>query len=512
MKKLICVSLLVFSNVLLSQIRDLASLSTGSYVSFSSLFNKEEEFFGYLALYNKGKETETTNKFEYVYLDKNLNAVANNEFSVENSVISFSAYINTKGEIELGPRINQYFTSKKKMNNTIIPKDKVIDIKTNKIFQKEEICYENKQFVDCGGSKTIGEYGKESKKERKENGFNYESDVTILNDGTYLVYEYKYEKGNDFDNAFIKFDEAKNEVWRYEFNKDMKKKEKQFINVLYFDNVFLYLIEYTDFRKENSYKLIKIDLKTGNRVIDEEIKDYSKKSVQSLRRMVESGYYITNKKEFEDKLIMIGKIISEKDNICSGYFRMVIEKTTNKITYTNMPFLAAKPFLENIKANGTVENGYGLNIRDLYILKDGSVGFLFEKYKIGYNLMLGNIAKATDLVYFSTDKDLKIKEVKVFSKDKSLGYNSDYLFSQYINNDEDVAFFYRDFQKDEDGERNWNLYINTIKAGVYSQEKIPISSKENSIVPYVAKEGYILLREYNKKSKYNGIRLERLNY
>ncbi|HRG18000.1 MAG TPA: hypothetical protein PLP39_02835 [Flavobacterium lutivivi] len=512
MKKLICVLLLVFSNVLSSQIRDLASLSTGSYVSFSPLFNKQEQLFGYLALFNKGKETETTNKFEYVYLDKNLNEVANNEFSAESSVVSYSSYINTKGEIELSPRINQYFTSMKKMNNTIIPKDKVIDIKANKISQKEEICYENKQFIDCGGSKTIGEYGKEAKKERKENGFNYESDVTILNDGTYLVYEYKYEKGNDFDNAFIKFDENKKEVWRYEFNKDMKKREKQFINVLYFDNTFLYLIEYTDLKKENSYKLLKIDLKTGNRVIDEEIKNYSKSSVQSLRRMVESGYYITNKKEFEDKLILIGKINNDKDDVCTGYFRMIIEKATNKITYTDMPFLSAKPFLENIKANGSVENGYGLNIRDLYILKDGSVGFLFEKYKIGYNLMLGNVAKATDLVYFSTDKDLKIKEVKVFSKDKSLGYNSDYLFSQYINNDQDVAFFYRDYQKDEDGEKNWNLYINTIKTGVYSQEKIPISSKENSIVPYVAKEGYILLREYNKKSKYNGIRLERLNY
>ena len=126
--------------------------------------------------------------------------------------------------------------------------------------------------------------------------------------------------------------------------------------------------------------------------------------------------------------------------------------------------------------------------------------------------MLGNVAKATDLVYFSTDKNFKIKEVKLFSKDKSVGYNSDYLFSQYINDGNDVAFFYRDYQKDEDGEKNWNLYINTIKKGVYSQEKIPISSKENSIVPYVAKEGYILLREYNKNSKYNGVRLERLNY
>ena len=193
----------------------------------------------------------------------------------------------------------------------------------------------------------------------------------------------------------------------------MKKKEKQFINVLYFDNTFLYLIEYTDIKKDSKYRFIKLDLKTGERIIDEEIKDYSKASVQSLRRMVESGYYITNKKEFDDKLIFVGKIIEEGVDGNSGFFRMIIEKATNKITYTDMPFLAAKPFLETIKTNGAVENGYRLNIRDLYILKDGSVGFLFEKFKIGYNLMLGNVAKATDLVYFSTDKNFKIVKPKI---------------------------------------------------------------------------------------------------
>ena len=45
-----------------------------------------------------------------------------------------------------------------------------------------------------------------------------------------------------------------------------------------------------------------------------------------------------------------------------------------------------------------------------------------------------------------------------------------------------------------------------------THEKIPMSSKEHFIVPYISKEGYILIREYNKDSDYNQIRLERLNY
>ena len=45
-----------------------------------------------------------------------------------------------------------------------------------------------------------------------------------------------------------------------------------------------------------------------------------------------------------------------------------------------------------------------------------------------------------------------------------------------------------------------------------THEQIPMTSEEHSIYPYVAKEGYILLREYNKDQDYDQIRLERLNY
>jgi hypothetical protein len=92
--------------------------------------------------------------------------------------------------------------------------------------------------------------------------------------------------------------------------------------------------------------------------------------------------------------------------------------------------------------------------------------------------------------------------------------NADYLFAQYLNDDNDLVFFYRDFQKDDETkQRNWNLFINTFIGGVFKQEMIPISSKKNFIIfPYVAKEGYILLQEFNKEGKYNQIRLEKLNY
>ncbi len=98
-----------------------------------------------------------------------------------------------------------------------------------------------------------------------------------------------------------------------------------------------------------------------------------------------------------------------------------------------------------------------------------------------------------------------------------LSYNLYRIFrtSQYLNEDNDVVFFYRDFQKDDETkDKNWILFINTLINGKFNQEQVKISSKDDKffILPYVAKEGYILLREFNKKDKYNQIRLEKLNY
>jgi hypothetical protein len=144
-------------------------------------------------------------------------------------------------------------------------------------------------------------------------------------------------------------------------------------------------------------------------------------------------------------------------------------------------------------------------------MKDGSISILFEKYKPsdGYSRQ-----KTTDMVYAYTDKDFKVQGARLLEKQKSHWQNSDYLFSQYLNDGKDVVFFYRDLQKDAvTREKNWNLFINTLIDGKFNQQVIPISSPKNYIIfPYVAKQGYIMLQEYNKEARYNQIRLERLNY
>lgn len=82
-----------------------------------------------------------------------------------------------------------------------------------------------------------------------------------------------------------------------------------------------------------------------------------------------------------------------------------------------------------------------------------------------------------------------------------------------MNNEKDAVFFYQDYQKEEGTkDKNWILGIVSIVDGEVNHEKIPMSSDDYYISPYVAKEGYILLREFNKNSDFDKIRLERLNF
>ncbi len=515
MKKCIVILLLLTSLNSFTQTSDLGSVSTGGFLGFSALFDDDEKLFGYLAIYFKGKESPTTEKFEYVYFDKNLNKVANNDFVAQNYVNGYNAFVNKKGNLELVPILDleKYYKAKKQSIKT----NKIINLADNSIVDKPLMVYEDDKLVDLDLNLTEKERESNLKKYLSSKSYIPRSEVIELEDEAMLVSIHKHNpyKGMRYDFGIIKFDRNKKELWRYEFNKDKKNKTEQSVDIIYFDYKSIYLLEKTTIKKDVSFKLLKINIDSGVKEIDLPINGYSEESLESLRLFDNSIDKIYNKRKFDDKVVFVGRIIGSLYSPDKGCFRMIIDKNTNEVKFDDLYFSEIQSYISYNNKGSVDKDGYMLIPRDFYFFKDSSVGIMFEKMKGGgVSIMgFGGGIKTTDLVYIETNENFKPKQVKVFEKDKSKGYmNSDYLFSQYINEGNDIAFFYRDYQKESDGEKNWNLFINSVKNGVYSQEKIPISSKENSIIPYVAKEGYILLREYNKKSKYNGIRLERLNY
>ncbi len=508
MKKNLSFFVVLFSTFIFAQTQDLYSLAKGDYLGFNALFDDNDNLYGYVALYGYGKSGDKTKKFEYVILDKNLNPVANKEFEGDITAKDYFGYIDFRKKLILFPTTDHYAVKGKEF---FYPRSMEIDLAKNTINNKIYYDYKDGKFIEETEPKTSRDVRKEDKAEKKEKGFNYISFVYDIKEGGYLVFEYDdYGRYTD-NNNLSRFDENKNLLWNYKYNTNGDKKNSEFLKIIEKDEKYIYAILKKSVKSDSTYNLLILDIKTGKEVSNKRIPDFSNLTLDNITHLYSNNKSIDNDKTFEDKIVMVG--YNFPFDSYRGFARMVIDKKDFSI---NSGFINYKPdfskFLPKISDDGGVEKGYYLITRDLFFLKDGSVGILMEKYKPEGQY---NAPKTTDLIYAFTDKDFNLKDVKVFEKEKTKWEtNSDYLFSQYLNDGKDVVFFYRDLQKDEKTkEKNWNLFINTLINGQFKQEKVQISEKDNyTVIPYIAKEGFILLREFNEKEKFNKIRLERLNY
>lgn len=509
MKKLYLLFCFISHTLIFGQSQNLAELAKGDYLAFNALFDQNQNLFGYFTLYGYGNSGDKTKKFEYVILDKNLNPIANKEFEGDITAKSYYGYMDFRGKIILKPSAIDNVGIKNK--DFFYPRSKEITLKDNSIITKAYFDYKDGIFTPIAEPKNWKADQKEMREEKKEKGFNYYSIVSEIKEGGFLALELHDYGTYINNNNLIKFDENKKELWRFAYNTSGDKKVNEELSILEKDENYIYSLLQSNNKKEKNFQLLILDIKTGKEVHKKAITGLSPKTLDAINSIRSYSFgKINNDKTFDDKIVILGR--SYADGILStGFSRLIIDRKTFSLETKEITYESLKPFIKNLGETGYVEKGYFLDPRDAYFMKDGSIGILMEKYKAEGEY---SAPKTTDLVYIFTDKDFNISDVKIFEKEKTKWANSDYLFSQYLNNGEDVVFFYRDYQKDEaTKEKNWNLYINTLIDGKFNQEMVPISAKEDFFVyPYVGKEGYILLREINEKQKFNKIRLERLNY
>ncbi len=511
MKKLSILMMIFLSSFLFSQSQDLYALAKGDYLGFNAIFDQKDNLFGYVSIYSYGKSGDKTKKFEYVILDKNLNPIANKEFEGDITAGDYYGYMDFRGNIILRPSsLDREFVTNK---TVFTPSSMIIDLKDNSIKRKIYYDYNDGVFTEITEPKSWKSAKKEDKEEKKAKGYNYISYVSEIKEGGYVVGEYN-DYGNYLNNnSLIRFDENKKEIWRYKYNTNGDKRNNQELSFIDKNEDYVFYLLKETIGKEKLYSILVIDLKTGKEVSKKPVQNPKKETMDYITGLYSYSFgNIDNDRIFDDKVVMVGRQL-ENLYTTTGYTRLLVDKKTFEPNVESIEFDSTEltNLIPKLKRNGVVEAGYYLEPRDAIFLKDGSVGLLLEKYKPEGQY---NAPKTTDLIYLYTDKDFKVKGVKIFEKEKSKWSNSDYLFSQYLNDGKDVVFFYRDYVKDsETKEKNWNLYINTLIDGNFKQEIVPISAKDDFVVsPYVGKEGYILLREFNKKAKYNKIRLERLNY
>ncbi|GAB1856329.1 hypothetical protein MHTCC0001_11640 [Flavobacteriaceae bacterium MHTCC 0001] len=471
-----------------AQISNLADLATGEMQMFTPIYEENDDVYGYFTLFKLDKISQNEEKYEYTILDKNLNKVANGEFvdvaykgiysryftpeKLGNTLLLTKRYNNTSGKIT--------FTS-----------SRLLHLESNKI--DVPFYFENNEVKT--GARDINTIKKVQRNR------NYIKVPVAANNG-YLVLQIRKKIAKE-NPQVIEFYNLNNEkLWQYNFKGDAK--WSYYRSVSFQDNSLFF--EYST--KEGYHRrkeLLKIDANSGKLTFKYPIEHSNSKYSYS---------YII--KQVGDSTVLTGKIspyssLGYNRNKALGLFKIVLDKDGNEVSRKYFLWEDANQFVKMNK-KGKMDEGYKLFTHSYFIFNDERIVVLSEKYKIANNILLGPHVKTENFILLEFDGDFNIKNAKTIEKDMSKFSSSDYLFGQYLNNEKDAVFFYQDYQKEEGTkDKNWILGIVSILDGEINHEKIPMSSDDYFISPYIAKEGYILLREFNKNSDFDEIRLERLN-
>jgi hypothetical protein len=376
-----CFYILLFSLFHLfvhSQSQDLTALATGENVGFNAIFDTNDNLYGYAVIYNYGKSGDKTKKFEYVILDKNLNPVENKEFEGDITAGSYFGYMDFNGKIILVP--SSFDTSLVKTRDFFTPFSMVIDPKTNSISRKKYFDFDHGKFTEIAQPKNWKEELKENRVEKRDKGYNYNSFVTEIKEGGFLAVEGDDYGSYEKNNAFIKFDQNKNELWRYKYNVNATRRAYESISLLEKNEKYFYFLKKIKIKDEEQYSIMILDMNNGKELKNLPL-SFSKETASNITKMQNYKRYIDNDKKFDDKIVMVGRALNDSFIGFRGFARLIINKEDLTINESVLSFLDLAAFVPKLREDGLVEKGYWLDSRDLFFLKDGSVGILMEKYK-----------------------------------------------------------------------------------------------------------------------------------
>lgn len=489
MKNFIRLIFFLFLTASQAQTTDLFTLAKGNLTFFNPIFEEDHSLYGYLALYNLGREGKEKSNFEYVILDTRLAKVANGSFSAPEYkyVDSHFFSLDKIGDKILLSKIYQFYARPYILFSSYTE----IDLKTNT--PSEPFYVQDGKFIT--GHRDPG--GLKAQQKKYDN-----LDILYGFENEYLAFQVSKEKRSMGEvNTITVYGDDKNEIWNTSFLQGDRDDKYKTFSLAYAKNNTIIIQE----KNKRDVTLHSIDPVTG--------KEKFSYTIENRDSDYNYSYQI---KKIGEELVLTGKISSYSGSgytmeNAKGLFKIKLDDEGNESFKKYFLWEEASEFLD-INKSGKLEKGYRLLAQDYFIFEDGRITFLAEKYKESYNLLVGPIPKATDFVLFQFNEDFTLKNVETIEKDKSKFAISDYLFSQPINNGNDVVFFYRDYQKDKvTKNKDWVLGIVKLVDKKFDYEQIPMSSDDFFIEPYIAKEGYIMLREYNKGSDHNTIRLERIN-
>lgn len=508
-----CFFLLPFT--LQAQLNDLSEMSQGEFINFQALFDNDDHLFGYVAQFGLGETEKRVNTFEFVVYDKNLNRLLVEQVTGDNLVDKFYFELNKNQELIISANLDLGsigLMKALKLGNREQIKNKKLDVKTGVLTEVNTPCYFAGELMDDCLSMTSKEMGKKMKAHKKEIGFFEQGLANELNDNKFLVLTRRTKNYQQFTDFQIKlFDENKRELWSYEYNVKAKTNQYEEVQILDYSEDKLSFFQKNVDKKKVELLFKVTDAKTGKIIAEQTVEGLSE---DALKHLLSSKANLM-KRSNDAHTLFSAAVIEDKRRV-KGIFVAQLNNTTNQLQYEIIDFNEdlASFIDEEIHQRGSID-GHHLYPRDILLKEDGSFKLIGELTKYDFETGRLTVESVKDLYVLDFTQEMQLNQVEVIEKSKRKQKRPNYLFSQNLEDDsDDLVFFYRDFVKNEEtGDENWILYINTYKNNELIQDQLKLTSTNDGyeIYPFFAKNGYILLHEFNEKEEHNQIRLERLN-
>lgn len=512
-KSLFLFVLLFFLLKVQSQIQDLSALASGNLVYRDVLYDSNAALWGYFFLYSSDN-TKEGRKMEYVLLDKNLNRTYNGEYTdspCKGLPFPYRHYndcvfMNDKLALDISTFVD---------GTLIFNSVRILPLNNDSV--GDEMIFNKDKFVKVPQSLKLSEW----RKLTSDSLYNRVTINPVYNEGNsgFLLYQYNpYYKIREKEVAFYNLDFEK--VWSYTYNPNTSNKTRDFYstnNILKVRNNILYSKE-ADFQKNKlkSERVKAISMTDGSILNEWVIETDTSKYLHTINGWVYNDTVYLAGNYYENN------IYNSEPGTFRGIYRIKLGNDGKELSRTYHSWQELSDSLITFNNKGYFDKGKYLSRHSWLMFADGSLSlvgeevfrqpFLLQLLKaFTFNIINLYPPFSKNAYVMRFDQNFSFKGNNLIAKDKSVIMDN-HLFSQYADkHNAAVTFFNNRVKKDKAYENE--LIITAIANDTIQTDRLPLTSaKKYAIYPMPAKEGYLLLMEFNENDKYNQIRLEKLNF
>ncbi len=492
MRKFLTIFFLVLSLFRVqAQMQDLTKLAEGELKYSDIIHDNENNLWGYFLLYESDKEKDSI-QMEYIVLDKNLNKTYNGTYKTKKNSTFYPVKYNNC--VFMGDQFVLDISVLSSDGYLMYNSNRTLPLVENK--KSEEFIYEEGDFKEVHENFT-----KYFLSKARFDSLQNSLIVTPIYRGEYkgyIVTQYNQNLKKIREKEIKLYDEQKNLKWIYRFNPNTSNKTKENYSTykilnLHENGILAMETDYVK-RKKPATRIIRQNINTGDKIFDYLLENDNSKYFHNITTRI-----------YNDTIYIAGQYYNPKKTgiyvDMLGFFRIVLNNRGEEISKKYVPWNEIQTLEYSMSPEGKVNKSKWLMCQSSLIMSDGSVSFVNNEIKNFYY---------ENALVINFDKDFNRKNIAKIEKTRNSTSNG-FLYTQYQNNYKSALICYHDKIKGG-GEVKSNLLITTVSEYGVNTERIPIlEKKEFTIIPIPAKEGYIMLHEYNKKEKYNQIRLERIN-